>query len=1114
MVLGAWREPDARTGSRAAPRGDTPGYLRRSDAVKTAPGHAVRVLARPRAADDTARVGGGVALLVRGIRWRRWASLVLVLCAAVTVGAAAAGPVWGRAAEASLLARALQGAPVSEVAWTANGTTSAAGSFWTTELEEPRVVASEVRRDGDLPEELDPFFDEATEKLSTGRRLVIRPAVPPPAQVAPDGTEESPVDPPLARLVARAGACEQLELSAGACPAVSTEVLLSDRSAAELEVGAGDVVLLPELSDEAPPAGSREPFPIAYTVSGVYRAASVEVADRFWFDGDDLEYAPPATFGGEPVPARLDAVLVLPDLVLSLRATGIRIQVERVLRPGALTLATADRVARALGEQVEDVAGTSRTVDVSATAAVTVQSTVEGRRLVAGTATFVGFQVVVLGWVVLFGLVAVTVGARDDELALAKLRGLRGARLAAHTLTEPVALIAVAVPLGLLGSVAAVRALAGAVLLTGTPVVLTPPAWVATGATAAGAVLACALAARRSLRVPVADQLRRRSPSSGTVGPVATAVLLTLAVVGVVLVRTLGRGAEGALPALLAPVLVGLAAGVVVAHLVRVAVRVGVGRTRRWSLGPYLAVRQVAGQGALTRTTALITAVTAVSGFAAGAYVVTAAQRDAQARLDVGAERVVHVSATTTPVLLDATRTVDPAGDWAMAAVQRVDDLDTLLAVDSSRFAAAFPVTGGPLASPAGVEGLVPEGVPQPLVVRGTRASLEVVYSETGRRDLELGVQLRLGRPDGEVASVVLGVLDGGAQTLVGAIPACVDGCTVQSVLLTRVTGNGSVTGSIGLESLTVGGVEHPFLRDEWRSARADESGPDSTSTGTVYALAAPATGLELTFAVTPSATPGVVRRDVPSQLPAIVGERTPLTFVGTRRLLNGSTLEDGDLPFEVIGRTPVVPRLGQGSVVDLELVSRVEPPRSAGLDFQVWLGPTAPADAPARLADAGLEVLEVESRADRRGVLDRAEPARAQLLLLGAGAATLLAGVAGVATALAASSRRRAAESAALRAMAVPGRVVRGSAVLEDVLLLLPGVLAGAACAAVLVVVCGPVLAAVTGTSPVVASSASLSDAVLPALAVAVGTSLLLVPVVLAVTRHGDDETRLRTGT
>jgi len=118
---------------------------------------------------------------------------------------------------------------------------------------------------------------------------------------------------------------------------------------------------------------------------------------------------------------------------------------------------------------------------------------------------------------------------------------------------------------------------------------------------------------------------------------------------------------------------------------------------------------------------------------------------------------------------------------------------------------------------------------------------------------------------------------------------------------------------------------------------------------------------------------------------------------------------------------------------------------------------------------------------------------------------------VAGIATVLAAAARRRAVESAALHAMAVPGRVVRGSAVLEDGLLLLPGVLAGAVCAACLVTALTPLLAQVTGAAAAVSGPPATLDVVLPVLAAAVGTALLLVPVVLLVTRPAGDETPLR---
>jgi putative ABC transport system permease protein len=1055
-------------------------------------------------------VGGGLALLVRGIRWRRWASLVLVLCASITVAGAAAGPLWGRAAQASLLARTLQDAPVSERAWVATGTTDAAKGL-TIAPPAPSQVEADVSTAGQLPPDLDGLFDPATEMITSARRMQVAPvpAVPP----GNSSAQRSALKPPLGLFVSREGACAQVELVSGRCPAKRTDLLLSDRSAKELGVGTGGRVRLPELSDVQffDPDVTESP---TYTVTGVYRAEAVRTASRFWFDSEDFEYAPASNLGGEILPAHLDAVLVSPEFITLLAPFGVRVQRERVLRPGAITLANADRVAQELAGQVVALAAVSRTVVASASVVDTVSGTLPGRELVADTATFVGLQIVVFGWVVLFGLVAISVAARDGELALAKLRGLRGARLAVHALTEPVALVLMAVPLGLLGAWVAVGVLARRVLLPGTPVVVPSGVGGVIGVTAVGSVLACVLAARRSVRMPVADQLRRQSPRAGTAGPIATAVLLTLAAVGLVLVLTLGRSAQAALPALLTPVVVGLAAGLVVGGAVQAVMRGSVRHTRRWPLGPYLAIRQLARQSSMTHITALVTVATAVSGFAAGAYVVTATQREAQARLDIGAERVVHVAPVNAAVLLAAGRKVDPQGRWAMPAVQRGYGPDALIAIDSPRFATAFTVPRGVLARPRGLDELVPSNIPEPLVVHGSTATIDVaaayLYSVT---HVEVSVQLRVITPDGEVQSRILGALDPQTrdQRLTVELPACAQGCTVASIYLARRGRTGEVSGSVELVSLTVGDRTFPFSASEWRPARVNESAPDSTTTSTLGVRKGAGGGAVLRFDASPSISPGIVRRDVPTEIPAIVGEQTQLNLIGARQLVEGNTLDGGELPFAIAGRTPVLPRAGVGTMVDLELVSRFAPPRGPYLDFQVWLGRRAPADAPARLAAAGLTVETVESRADRRRELDRAEPARAQLLLLGAGAAVLLAGVAGIATVLAAAARRRAVESAALHAMAVPGRVVRGSAVLEDVLLLLPGVLAGAGCAAYLVNVLAPLLAEVTGAAAVVSGRPSTADVLLPVLVAAVVTALLLVPVVLIVTRPARDETAMR---
>jgi putative ABC transport system permease protein len=1053
-------------------------------------------------------MGGGVALLARGIWWRRWASVVLVLCASITVAGAATGPLWGRASQASLLARTLEKAKVSERAWIVTSSTEAYSG-----LSDPRPdaarVDTDVRYDGQLPPELGRWFDRTTEQISTANKLQVTPVRPgsPAGAGAPAASK-----PPQATLTTREGFCAHVELVSGRCPAGRTDLLLSDRSAKALGVGPGDQVRFPEL--DGTPDGAAG----AFTVAGVYRATTVPTSSRFWMDSPDFTFTPAARLLGQTFAAQLDPVLVQPAFLMSARTVAVKIQLERVLRPDAITLDNADQVTRQLREQGQEVAATSEVAVASAAAARTLAESVHGRDLVAGTATFVGLQIVVFGWVVLFGLVAVSVAARDAEMALAKLRGLRGRRLAAHALTEPVVLVLAAVPIGLAAAWLAVAALAREVLFPGTPVTAPAAVWWVVGATVAGSVLACVLATRRSLRMRVADQLRRQTTRAGTAGPIVTAVLLTLAAVGLLLVLTLGRNAESALPALLTPVVVGLAAGLLTGYAVQLLLRAGVGRTRRWSLGPYLAVRQLARQASLTQVTALVTVATAVSGFAAGAYVVTADQRESQARLDVGAQRVVHVAPAPALTLIGATRQVDPRGRWAMAAIQHGTGPAMLLAVDSSRYQAAFEIDRGSLARPRALGELVPRGLQPPLVVHGRSASITVSSSRRLDLDIKLDLQLRVVKPDGEVEAISLGSLDrlsGGHRTFTGPAPECVDGCTVAKVLVNRSEAEiGEISGQIDLVSLRVGGRTYPFSTDEWRTTQSDETMPDSFPTSSIGPVVGPAGGLSMSYDANASALPGIVRRDIPSELPAIIGDRTPLEPIGTRRLVYGSTLAQGTLPFSVAGRSPVLPRSEGGAIVDLDLVTRVASPDAPDLDYQVWLGPAAPADSPARLTAAGLRVVRVESRAARRSELDRAEPARAQLFLLGAGGAVLLAGVAGIATILTAAARRRSVESAALHAMAVPSRVVRGSAVLENVLLILPGVVIGAGCAAALVRALTSILAEVTGAGAAVSGPPAIADVVLPVLAGAVVTTLLLVPVVLVVTRPAGDETSMRVAT
>lgn len=1053
----------------------------------------------------------GLALVLRGLWWRRGTSAALLLASALAVAGAAAGPLWGRAAQDSLLARTLDEAPVSGLGLVlSDSVPSLDASPIGLPPPAPTVVAGALRTGSTLPPGLDERLDEPTTVIVTARRLQLR--LPPPP--VPEGQEPPPAVPasslPLGALLWREGACEQVELLEGACPATTTELLLSDRSAAEVGVVAGGQVLLPELEDEPPLPGTADPFPTTYTVSGVYRTSSVDTASRFWFDEDVTEYAPETTFGRETLPARLDAVLVTRDLVATVRVPGTTVRVERALRPGAVPLDDVAGVRRDLGEAVREKEGSLGDVTVRARLLDTLDGTVAGRRLVASTAQLVGLQVVLVGWFVLFALVGVVLATRDGELALAKLRGVRAPGLLRLALAEPVTLLLLAVPLGVAGACAAAAAAAATVLHPGTwgrvlggdPASVWTPVAAAVGLTVAGGALACALAARRGVRTPVGEQLRRTGGEQAVVGPVATAVLVTVLVTGVVLVRTLDGGAASTLPALLVPVGAGLVAGLVAAAAVRRVAVLARRRTGSRSLATFLAVRQVAARGGLTRTTALVTAVTVVAGFAAAAWSLTGQQRQAQAGVDVGADRVAVVAPLPVPDLLAATARADPDGRWAMAAAERrVDERPeaSLLAVDSDRLDAVVARLPRGAALPPGTGArLVPDDVVAPLEVRGSRFEVPVVLL-ADTVDLTLQLHLRGTTATGEAVTIDLGVPPAEETVLRATTNACADGCTISQAVLVRRGGVGSVTGVLTLGALSVDGTEvDGFAPRDWRPARVDEREVDSSTTGTVERL--PGGGLVMTFNATPSASPGVVRRDVPAALPAVLVTGTPLRPLGVRQLARGTGLDGGEINLEVLGDETTVPRIAAGALVDLDLAARLEPPRTDRVERQVWLGPAAPADAVQRLEEAGLEVLEVRTRAERLERLDASEPARALLLLLAVGGAVLLVGACGVATALAATARRRRAEGAALQAMAVPARTVRRVGRLEDALVLLPGLVVGAVVAGLVATTSGPVLAEVTGASEAVAGQTTADALWWPVVAVAAGTGVLMALVAAAV--------------
>lgn len=1033
----------------------------------------------------------GLAILLRGLWFHRGTAAAVFVSGLVTVAAAVAAPLWADASEQSLLRRALAGGAADATSYAVSATANTPGPFFGSRS--GVVAESQVRDASVLPADLEHRFDPAVVSLQTTRRLEV---VASPLSWSQDGDPT----PGLGRLAWREGTCDHLRVVRGRCPTDAREVMVSDRSAELLQVQVGDQVRLPELWTEPTPAGQRDPFPVDYTVSGVYGAASVRTGDRYWFESRPTEFTPATTRSGEELPARFDTVFATRDLLKALQRTGVEGTAERALRPGTVPLGDADHVERRLRLHLDAANGDSHGVEHRSTLPEVLEQAAAERALVRTSSVLIGGQVVLIGWVVLFGLVSVSVNGRQGEIALAKLRGMSGRRVSAAALGQPVAMLATATPVGVAAGVLLVDALQKAALQPPAALRLTTTAVLSVGATVLGAAAAAALAALRSLRTPVGEQLQRAGPPVGQgSGRVVGAVVVTLAAASISVVVSTGRQASGVWLAVLMPTLTGLAAGLLLARLVLLLARLASRAATPSALPAFLALRQVGRRPATARVCALVTAVITFTGFAAASWTIADRERRVQAGLDVGAAAVAVVEPLQPAQLLAAVRDADPQGRWAMSAIETDPangrDVQRLLAVDSGRFTSvARGATTGPLLSDTEAAALRPPGSTPTLNVQGSTWVLDVDVERLAS-ELQIALVVRAVTTTGNAVAVSFRPRNGGAQALTAEVRQCLPGCVIDRIELVRVSGSkGPMAGALVLSGLRVDGrAVDAFEADDWRPTLLEPGVLDSFTPSST--LESSGDGLTLSFAVAPGGAPGAVRKDVPEVVPAVVGRATALRQTGLDGLVEGASFGDVTPPFRVRRAVPVLPRLaGEGAVVDLATVARVAPADRPDLLHQVWLGDAAPPDAQERLQAAGLRIVSVHTAAERRHVLDQQGSALALVLLLLAAGIVLVAGLAGVTTAMAAHARRRAVETAALRALAVTDSHLRRSVRFEHVLLMLPSVLVGAVCAGVTAVASADVLASATHAS---ALSVSWTDAAVwvPVVSVAlVATALLAV--------------------
>lgn len=329
--------------------------------------------------------------------------------------------------------------------------------------------------------------------------------------------------------------------------------------------------------------------------------------------------------------------------------------------------------------------------------------------LLAMTAVVVGGAVAVLGFaeaagtsrwlmspLLLLGAVAIpSIGrelavSRREEIGLARLRGIRGPRLGAVLLGEPLVTIALGTVLGLVLGWLVARTAGATWLDAGEAELGSTAAYVALG-TAAGSLLIVLLGIRSTVNEPLSVQVasRTRPRRATTLVLFGSVVVLVGAAVAAFRSREAVDGQPDVL-VLLGPALVGLALGQVAIWVLRIVARGATGATSTSGMAGFLATRRLSRADDLVTPLRLLVAAAVVGVLAlTGASSVTD-WVDGEARVAAGGPTSVPVENGAVQAMA-LTRSLDPEGEhlMAVAVVPNETRLGERRAyVDAARFAA------------------------------------------------------------------------------------------------------------------------------------------------------------------------------------------------------------------------------------------------------------------------------------------------------------------------------------------------------------------------------------------------------------------------------------------
>jgi hypothetical protein len=591
------------------------------------------------------------------------------LLAAVTVLAAVVGPLWTRAGSESILRDTLVAA----------GRTQDAAIFQSQTFPDAGGLA--FVRDGARSTPL-PHYGPPI----GGIRLLTDSRLP--------GGGTLRVRHPL---LWREGFCAQVVVLSGRCPTAAGEVMLHRITARRMKARVGTVV-------QATYQGVADRFPtepMEERVVGSY--VPKDARSSYWAGDGDTAFQAGAggTDGLTDLPDRVPATLTVPATfsALSTGSDGDRIpqatvSVTRVLDIEHVRLADVPALRRAVDRAgVAVVAASSEQRALVLFGNVVFQldaAQADGKKL-GRASTIVLAQLVLLAGVVLLLVLSASGAARAPEIAAARLRGLRTRTVVQLALGEPVALVLAGTPLGALGGLLLVQAMAAGRLRDGTPVAIDRGAVEALLVALSALLVAVALVCGRALGKPVLALWQRteRPPSRSALAAELLAAV-ALAGAGYACTRS-GEPWE-----LLTPVPVSLAVALLGLRMLPLLFLPAVRRTRaRRKVASFLAVRQLVRRREGSWLTGLLVVAFGLAATATASWSVATEAAKTRARAEVGAPVVYLVQPDLQHPDLDlraAVRAADPSGRRAMAVLEYLpfanDPGGRHLVVDSDRLAA------------------------------------------------------------------------------------------------------------------------------------------------------------------------------------------------------------------------------------------------------------------------------------------------------------------------------------------------------------------------------------------------------------------------------------------